>query len=105
VGSLALGIAVDDTMHVITSLYEAHERGADSEQALHHALQTNLPALTYTTVIIALGFGILSLSDFTYIRNLGLLIMAIMGVCLAADVSLLPALLRLERGSPAQRAA
>jgi hypothetical protein len=102
VGSLALGIAVDDTMHVITSLHEAHEGGAPTEQALAWALRTNLPALTYTTVVIALGFGILGLSDFTYIRNLGLLIMAIMGVCLAADVSLLPALLRLRRAPVAE---
>ena len=105
VGSLALGIAVDDTMHVITSLYEAHEGGASSEQALAIALRTNLPALTYTTVVIALGFGILGLSDFTFIRNLGLLIAAIMGVCLAADVSLLPALLRPRRDPVTQAAA
>lgn len=104
VGSLALGIAVDDTMHVITSLYEAHEGGASSEDALAVALRTNLPALTYTTVVIAAGFGVLGLSDFTYIRNLGLLIMAIMGVCLAADVSLLPALLRLRRDPAAEGA-
>jgi predicted RND superfamily exporter protein len=97
VGSLALGIAVDDTMHMISSLHEAHERGAGSEEALAEALKTNLPALTYTTVIIALGFGVLGLSNFTFIRNLGLLIAAIMGVCLAADVSLLPALLRRRR--------
>jgi len=84
---------------VITSLHEAHERGASPEHALATALRTNLPALTYTTVVIAIGFGILGLSDFTYIRNLGLLIMAIMGVCLAADVSLLPALLRLRRSA------
>jgi predicted RND superfamily exporter protein len=97
VGSLALGIAVDDTMHLITSLHEAQEGGASAESALATALHANLPALTYTTVIIAVGFGVLGLSDFTYIRNLGLLIMAIMGVCLAADVTLLPALLRLRR--------
>jgi predicted RND superfamily exporter protein len=97
VGSLALGIAVDDTMHVIATLHEAQEQGAPSELALATALRTNLPALTYTTVVVAVGFGVLGLSDFTYIRNLGLLIMAMMGVCLAADLSLLPALLRLRR--------
>ena len=102
VGSLALGIAVDDTMHVITSLHEARERGASTELALATALTTNLPALTYTTVIIAVGFGVLGASDFTYIRNLGLLIMTIMGVCLAADVNLLPALLGLRRTSGAE---
>jgi predicted RND superfamily exporter protein len=94
VGSLALGIAVDDTMHMITSLHEGHERGLESEASLIAALRTNLPALTFTSLVIALGFGILGLSNFTFIRNLGLLIAALMGVCLLADISLLPALIR-----------
>jgi predicted RND superfamily exporter protein len=102
VGSLALGIAVDDTMHVATSLHEARERGVPSTDALAVALRSNLPALTYTTVVIALGFGILGLSDFTFIRNLGLLISAVMVVCLAADVTLFPALwLRAKRPAAA----
>ncbi len=100
VGSLAVGIAVDDTMHVVTSLHEARERGLRGADALLEALQPNLPALTYTTVIIALGFGLLGLSGFTFIRNLGLLISTVMVVCLAADVSLLPALLPAERNPP-----
>jgi len=97
VGSLALGIAVDDTMHMITSLHEGHERGLDAEASLIGALRTNLPALTFTSLVIALGFGILGLSNFTFIRNLGMLIAALMGVCLIADVSLLPALIRPRR--------
>jgi hypothetical protein len=103
VGSLALGIAVDDTMHMITSLHESHERGLDSETSLMAALRTNLPALTFTSLVIALGFGILGLSDFTFIRNLGLLIAALMAVCLLADVSLLPALVRPARSRPPAR--
>jgi predicted RND superfamily exporter protein len=67
------------------------------------ALRTNLPALTFTSLVIALGFGILGLSDFTFIRNLGLLIAALMGVCLLADVSLLPALVRPARSRPPAR--
>lgn len=100
VGSLALGIAVDDTMHVVTSFHVARERGAGDTIA--QALRPNLPAITYTTVVVALGFGVLALSDFTFIRNLGLLIAVIMAVCLAADVTLLPALLqgRERVGSP-----
>lgn len=97
VGSLALGIAVDDTMHMVTSLHESHERGLDSAPSLMGALRTNLPALTFTSLVIALGFGILGFSNFTFIRNLGLLIAALMGVCLLADVSLLPALVRPRR--------
>lgn len=103
VGSLALGIAVDNTMHVVTSHYEARERGLPRADALVEALRNNLPALTYTTLIIAVGFGILGLSNFTFIRNLGLLIAAVMVVCLAADVSLLPALLQAKRRRAAPR--
>ena len=101
VGSLALGIAVDDTMHVVTSYHEAREGGEAGRGALVRALRPNLPALTYTTVVIALGFGVLGLSDFTFIRNLGLLIAVVMGGCLAADVTLLPALLQGRRGEAA----
>ena len=101
IGSLALGIAVDDTMHVVTSYHEAREAGTGSREALGGALRLNLPALSYTTVIVALGFGVLGLSDFTFIRNLGLLIAVEMVGCLAADITLLPALLRGREGAEA----
>ena len=47
---------------------------------------------------VALGFAVLGLSEFTFIRNLGLVTSLLMLLCLAADLNLLPAiLLRLER--------
>ncbi len=56
-------------------------------------MRTVLPALTYTTAIVGIGFGLLALSDFTFIRNLGVLMAVVMTVCLCADVHLLPTLL------------
>jgi predicted RND superfamily exporter protein len=48
---------------------------------------------------VGLGFGLLGLSQFTFTRNLGLLIAGTMGVCLLADLVLLPALIAgLARG-------
>jgi len=92
VGSLALGIAVDDTVHLASAYYGERET-ASPDVALARALQRVLPAVGYTTVIVGVGFLMLALSDFSFIRNLGFLMGAVMTLCLAADVLLLPALL------------
>lgn len=93
VGSLALGIAVDDTMHVLTAFHEARSAGRDRGDATRDALAATLPAVTYTTVVVTLGFAVLALSDFTFIRNFGVIIAGIMCVCWLADVQLLTALI------------
>jgi predicted RND superfamily exporter protein len=93
IGNLALGIAVDDTLHVVTGFHQERERGAAPRAAMHAALRRALPALVYTTAAVALGFGVLGLSEFTFIRNLGLVTAGLMLLCLAADLNLLPAVL------------
>ncbi len=100
-GSLALGMAVDDTMHIVSGYHSAKRAGLDGLTALDRTLRQTIPALVYTTLVVSAGFGVLGLSDFTFIRNLGPLTAGIMGVCLAADVILLPALLLLRRDARA----
>jgi hypothetical protein len=92
-GSLALGIAVDDTIHVLSDYTGWRRVGVGTEEAVTRALRRTLPALVYTTAAIVIGFGVLGLSDFAATRNLGLVTAALVAVCLAADVLLLPALL------------
>lgn len=100
VGSLALGMAVDDTMHVLAAHHDARIDGRDTRHALDAALGETLPAVSYTTVVVTLGFGVLAFSDFTFIRNFGMVIAGIMCVCWLADVHFLPALLaRSGKGS------
>jgi predicted RND superfamily exporter protein len=79
-------------MHVLTAFHERRLAGQDRREATHAALAETLPAVSYTTLVITLGFGILALSDFTFIRNFGTIIAGIMCVCWLADVHLLPAL-------------
>jgi predicted RND superfamily exporter protein len=93
VGNLALGIAVDDTIHVVNGFYQGSEQGASPREALESVLARVLPALVFTTLAVALGFAVLSFSEFTFIRNLGVLTAGIIVLCLLADVILLPALL------------
>ena len=92
-GSLALGIAVDDTIHVLSDYSDWRRSGDRAGEAVAKALRRTLPALVYTTVAIVIGFGVLGLSEFSVTRNLGLVTAALVAICLAADVLLLPALL------------
>lgn len=92
VGSLALGIAVDDTIHV-TFAFIKREGVTERQNRLAAALAHALPAITYTTLVVGAAFLILALSDFTFVRNLGVLMASVMTICLIADISLLPALL------------
>ena len=102
IGALALGVAVDDTIHLSTAFYERHRRGDTASKALMGTMVEVLPAITATTLLITFAFFIFGFSEFTITRNLGWLTGGIMLLCLLADLTLLPALLlRLKDRSPA----
>ena len=93
IGSVALGIAVDDTVHVAVSYRAARDSGVHPQAALHLALHRVLPALILTTIAIGIGFAVLGLSEFTLVRHFGLETAGMVVLCLLADVTLLPVLL------------
>lgn len=93
VGNIALGIAVDDTIHLASRYSEMRRAGSGNAQALEQAIARVLPAILLTTVAVGIGFGALALSEFRFIQNLGLLTALVMVICLVADLVLLPALL------------
>jgi len=99
IGCLALGVAVDDTIHVVNGFHERTESGASPRRALDETFREVLPAIVSTTAMIAVAFLVLAFSEFTITRNLGLLTSGIMVLCFVADTSLLPALL-LRRSTP-----
>jgi predicted RND superfamily exporter protein len=92
-GSMALGIAVDDTIHVVTAYGDGGERHGSSLARLHAAFTQVLPALVVTTASISVGFAALGFSGFTLIRNLGFVTAGLVSLCLIADLTLLPAML------------
>ncbi len=92
VASIALGIAVDDTVHLLVAINR--ERGADDAAGrLHHALEHVAPALVLTTVAACIGFFSLTRSAFVPIKYFGLLAGIAMLTALVADLWLVPALL------------
>jgi len=92
--SVALGIAVDDTVHVLAAYRD--ERGGGGiapAAAARRAVARVGPAMAITTAAACTGFLALRLSDFLPIRWFGTLSALAMVVALLADAWLVPALL------------
>jgi hypothetical protein len=96
--SIALGIAVDDTMHYLWRY--RHELGASTSvvEALQRTHASVGLACLFTTIVLALGFWVLCFSQFVPMAYFGALVGITMLCALASDLVLLPAILRLWPG-------
>ena len=97
VAAVALGLAVDNTVHLMTRLSREVHAAPDQETALLRTLGSVGKHSLYASVILFLGFVTLAGSTFVPIQQFGLLSAATMAVSFAADVLLLPALLATTR--------
>jgi hypothetical protein len=89
VGAIALGIAVDDTVHVLMAWKNTAGRREATQTALRKVWW---PVLT-TSLAAAAGFLVLSVSTFIPMRKFGLITSAVMVLAVAADLFVLPSLL------------
>ena len=93
IASVALGIAIDDTVHYLVRYSEERKRGLDIPSALAiTSRQVGRPMITAALMLI-LGFLVVALSGFATLRQFGLLSAGTMVICLATDLALLPALI------------
>jgi len=94
VTGMTLGIVVDDTVHFLSKYLRARrEKGMDSENAVRYAFASVGKAMIVTTMVLVVGFGILSLSSFRLNSWMGQLTAIVIFFALVADFVLLPALL------------
>jgi len=97
IGSMALGIAIDDTVHFLVRYRAERRGGADPQRA---ALETSRfvgRPIVITSIMLSLGFLVVTASEFATLREFGLLTALTMGICLCADLVLFPALLQRTR--------
>ncbi len=97
VSSVCLGIVVDDTIHFLNSFNTLKQSGLDTKEALSRVLASTGPALIWTTLILAVGFGALIIAEFTPNMNFGLFTAIVLLVALVIDLIFLPALLLVGR--------
>jgi len=97
---IAMGLAADDTIHLINRSIELRGTEASSGDALVTALVTARKAMVSSTAVLVAGFMALTLSGFAWNRQLGILGGVVLVLALASDLVFGPAglaeLFRLE---------
>ena len=92
VGSVVLGIAVDDTVHVLANFHRYVYREGPV-RAVAHVFSHTVPALVTTTLMLVAAFGTMAFGIFVPNVWFGIMVAACLAVALLADVTVLPALL------------
>jgi predicted RND superfamily exporter protein len=98
IGSIALGLVVDDSLHFIYSYRRFWMQSGDPGDAVRQTLQTSGKALLITSVVLACGFFSLLNATLLYLVQFGLLLGLIILLALVADFLVLPAILVLCTG-------
>ena len=91
--SVALGIAVDDTLHFLTWFRGGLRAGLGRSEAIQYAYERCARAMVETTLICSLGLVVLAGSQFIPTSRFGWLIFFLPLAALADDLILLPAML------------
>ena len=93
IGSVALGITIDDTVHTLARYRDERRLGLTPEAAVQQTARHVGRAVLITAAMLALGFAVMGLSDFAKVQEFGWLSAATLSVCLLTDLLLLGALL------------
>ena len=98
VGAMTMGIAVDDSIHVMTRYLMSREAGATTQNSIARAMRESGKGVVFSSLVLVFGFSVLCFASFTTIIYVGLFGSIIMFLALLGDLLLLPALLYLVDG-------
>ena len=98
VASISLGIIVDDTVHLLSKYVRARdERRLSVEDSIRYAFHNVGMAIVVNTIILAVGFLVMTTSAFKMNVDLGLMTVLAIVFALILDFLFLPALLLLGK--------
>jgi len=95
IGSIVLGLVVDDTIHFLHHFRRAYDQTGSVESAVYETLSTTGRALIITSLVLSSGFFVYTVSYLKSNVRFGLLSGTAVLFALAADFFLVPALLTL----------
>ncbi len=93
VAAIALGICVDDTMHVMSRFHEELKRHESRADALVAMIRAEAVPIFATSIALAAGFVVFATSSFQPVVNFGLLSAMVILIALLATFVLTPLLL------------
>lgn len=95
VGAMTIGIAVDDSIHLMSRYLLRRRRGDSVIHAIRSAFATSGKAVILTSIILVCGFSVMLLGSFVSYIYVGLFSAMIMSFALIGDLLFMPALLLL----------
>jgi predicted RND superfamily exporter protein len=93
VASIAIGLAVDDTIHFMHNFRRYYEQTGDPQLAVYKTMHTTGRAMLVTTIVLSIGFFIFLFASMNNLFNFGLLTSFTILMALAADYLVAPALM------------
>lgn len=93
VGSIAIGIGIDYTIHFLAGYRRARAESDDPAQITRRALRAEGKAILYNALSVAAGFLVLGFSRFNPLMFLGILIALTMITSSLASLTMIPVLL------------
>ena len=94
IAAVALGIVVDDTVHMMTAIERRLRRTGDIDDAVRSSLLDVGQPVLVTSILLAAGFATLVLGSFLPTREVGGVVALIVVAALVTDIVFLPAILR-----------
>lgn len=104
VASVCLGIAVDDTIHIMANFEGFRREGQSVRQSIAMVITHTGPALATTTFVLVFGFGTLAFGTFSPTIYFGVMTAVVLTAALVTDLTFLPALLMIFSREGTQRA-
>jgi hypothetical protein len=98
IAAVALGIAVDDTIHFLTGYKEKRTEGFSISESVKTVIFLKGRAILSSSLILCIGFGVLVLSRFVPTINFGMLSAIIMITAVIGDLVVLPSIILCKRG-------
>ena len=88
--TIAIGVAVDDTIHLVTRFRSRFYELGNYTDAMAASLRDVGPALTITTLVLIGGFGGYFVTDMAVLASFGVLLGTCIALALIADLLLMP---------------
>ena len=89
--TISIGLAVDNSIHIISRFRQEYRGDATVAQALKAAMTSSGRAILQSNVLLCSGLAVLLLSDFDPIRRVGVLTLTTIGAALVVSMILIPA--------------
>lgn len=94
IASIIIGLAVDDTIHLLSQFNYNVKELKDEREAIRATLATTGRPVFLTSVTLFLGFSVVSFSKFQPIFHFGILTACTLLICASGDLFMLPSILR-----------